>query len=265
MFHGALAENSDKNIDIPDDSPDAFSNVLNFLYMDSLENLTVDNVCQTLMCADKYDLPLLVRKCSDFVSAQLGRDNCLNILQTAVECHSEINIRLCLEFIDHTGDSVIFTEPFPFLALTILVMILQRDTLSAPVFSIYMTVERWAQEACKMSKLDFTGANQRLLLGDALFLVRFPLLSSTQLADGPAQSGLLLPSEVQDLYQYRFAQKKPSLSFPTKPRQSAAYRVGKTVFQHGEQVCVKERTRGQIWNPMVIVGVQCFSYGFQFQ
>ena len=45
-----------------------------------------------------------------------------------------------------------------------------------------------------------TGANQRKLLGPALSLVRFPLMTVEEFAQGPAQSGILTDREVVQLF-----------------------------------------------------------------
>ncbi|XP_055351484.1 TD and POZ domain-containing protein 3-like [Paramacrobiotus metropolitanus] len=55
MFYGSLPENCAVPIDIPDIIPDAFANMLNYIYTDKAENLNADNVCDTMNCADKYD------------------------------------------------------------------------------------------------------------------------------------------------------------------------------------------------------------------
>ncbi|XP_055350034.1 BTB/POZ domain-containing protein 2-like [Paramacrobiotus metropolitanus] len=71
---------------------------------------------------------------------------------------------------------------------------------------------------CKEKHMDASSANRREVLGQALFLIRFPLLTDTQLLDGPLQSGLLLQSEGWDIYHFKFADIKPPLSFSTEPR-----------------------------------------------
>ncbi|XP_055353006.1 BTB/POZ domain-containing protein 6-like [Paramacrobiotus metropolitanus] len=255
MLYGTLAESAEKTIDIPDDVPDAFSSMLNYLYTDSIEDLTVDNVCATWMCADKYDLPLLVDICCDYVTDQLSVDNCLTILEDGIQRHAEGIIKRCLHFIDGFAERVLRSEHFSTIGHKALVMILGSDTLFAVEQNIYLAVEKWAQEACKAKSMDSSGASRRQMLGEALFLVRFPLLSNAQLADGPAKSGLLLPSELHDLYQYQSTQvKSPSLPFSTEQRRAPSFRIGNTVLQYKEKVFVQRSDCPDIWCAGEVVG-----------
>ncbi|XP_055357287.1 BTB/POZ domain-containing protein 3-like [Paramacrobiotus metropolitanus] len=143
MFYGKLAERSDHDIDIPDIIPDAFDNMLSFLYTDNVDNLDMDNVIQTLMCADKYDLPLLVDICCDFIRAQLCVDNCLALLNNAVGLRADVIVEPCLDFIDRNADAVLLSERFAAVDQKTVVMILRRDTLSAAENNVYLAVEKY--------------------------------------------------------------------------------------------------------------------------
>ncbi|XP_055329993.1 BTB/POZ domain-containing protein 3-like [Paramacrobiotus metropolitanus] len=51
MFYGSLPENCDKPVDIPDVHPDAFANMLSFVYAD-----TVDGSVLTMYCIHHHEL-----------------------------------------------------------------------------------------------------------------------------------------------------------------------------------------------------------------
>ncbi|XP_055344794.1 BTB/POZ domain-containing protein 6-B-like [Paramacrobiotus metropolitanus] len=169
MFYGKLPEKCDKAIDIPDVVPDAFANMLSFLYTDTVKNLRVDNVIPTLMCADKYDLPQLQKLCCDFVSAQLSADNCLVMLENAVHFHVDAIMERCLECIDRFADDVLQLDYFAVLDQKIIVLMLQRNTLIADENNVYLAAERWAVEACKANNMDPSAANRRQMLGRRCF------------------------------------------------------------------------------------------------
>ncbi|XP_055353033.1 BTB/POZ domain-containing protein 1-like [Paramacrobiotus metropolitanus] len=257
MFYGSLPEKGEEPIDIPDVVPNAFENMLRYLYTDTVY-LGVGDVCQTFMCADKYDVPLLMEKCCQFVSAHLSTLNCLTLLKHGVEFHAEEIVESCLDFIDKNADEVVPEDDFTVIGQELLVLMLQRDTLLTEEHNIYSAVERWALKACDSHNLDASVANRRQILGEALFLVRFPLLSNTQLADGPVKSGLLLESEIRDLYQYKFATVKPPLPFSTEPRHARWHRIGDDIFLHEEKVFVKAGyfLRKITWAPAEIIGIE---------
>lgn len=60
-------------------------------------------------------------------------------------------------------------------------------------------LNRWSEAECIRQQLPVTPDNQRSVLGRAISLVRFPLMSMEEFASGPAQSGLLTDREVHKI------------------------------------------------------------------
>ncbi|XP_055344643.1 BTB/POZ domain-containing protein 3-like [Paramacrobiotus metropolitanus] len=222
MFYGSLPDKRKAPISIPDVLPEAFSNMLSFIYTDAVQTLTKDNVFPTLGCADKYDLPLLVAMCTDFVLKDLTISNCLDILDDAVHYDSVAPSILeeCLYLIDESPKLIWESEQFSAIGHEALRTILQRDTLTASEDRIWLSVDKWAENMCTRRNLDSSAASRREILGQTLFLIRFPLLTSGELLDGPVKRGLLLKSEERDIFHHKNAAIKPQLPFRTDPRQN---------------------------------------------
>ncbi|XP_055348251.1 BTB/POZ domain-containing protein 3-like isoform X3 [Paramacrobiotus metropolitanus] len=259
MFYGSLAEPTDKPIDIPEIPPDAFTNMLSYIYTDSVENLQPENVLQTLYCAEKYDLPWLTEICTDFVLLRLKPDNCLTYLENAVRWVPDCSVVIekCLNLVDEFCAAVLQSKDWAKLERTTLEIVLQRDTLSADEIVIYLAVEKWAAAACARNNLDTSAANRREMLGPALSLVRFPLLTDAQLADGPIESGLLLLNELRDIYVHKHTTKlaKQPTAFRTDPRVYSVHRTDQSAFKHREKVFV--RCPGGVgWYPAKVVGTR---------
>ncbi|XP_055347118.1 BTB/POZ domain-containing protein 3-like [Paramacrobiotus metropolitanus] len=154
MFYGSLPENCDKAISIPDIHPDAFANMLSFVYTEAVENLTSDNVFATMSCADKYDLPQLVRICSDFIGSHLNAETCLATLQQAVSWHADSIVEKCMGVLEANTVAILQSDQFTAISQDTLKSILQSDTLSAKEHAVYLAVERWASAACARNALD---------------------------------------------------------------------------------------------------------------
>ncbi|XP_055348258.1 uncharacterized protein LOC129595318 [Paramacrobiotus metropolitanus] len=95
------------------------------------------------------------------------------------------------------------------------------------------------------------------MLGPALSLVRFPLLTDAQLADGPIESGLLLLNELRDIYVHKHTTKlaKQPAAFRTDPRVYSVHRTDQPAFKHREKVFV--RCPGGVgWYPAKVMGMQ---------
>ncbi|XP_055350072.1 BTB/POZ domain-containing protein 1-like [Paramacrobiotus metropolitanus] len=256
MFHGSLSERK-KIIEIPDDLPEAFEVMLNFMYTDKAD-LTVEKVWPVFQCADKYDVPLLVEMCTQFVLKQIRPENCLTYLEKAVKWHADDIAELCFSVADAFTVVAFKSQQFTSISQETLRKLLQRDTFLVCENTIYTAVESWCVEACKRTNQDASAANRRAVLGDVLFLVRFPLLSPTQLANGPSKTGLLSERELVDLYSYKHATPKPTnLPFSTELRaRMAPFRVCGREFQLQERVFVEQLPEVSFWVPAKVIGIR---------
>ncbi|XP_055347777.1 uncharacterized protein LOC129594937 [Paramacrobiotus metropolitanus] len=115
-----------------------------------------------------------------------------------------------------------------------------------------MAVERWAAAACARNALEDSGTNRRQMLGDALFHVRFPLLTHTQLADSPGKSGLLTGAELLSVFMYHSATVKLQIAFPAERRIGTGTR---TIFRLGDQVFVERSDNGNLWEPASVIAL----------
>lgn len=66
---------------------------------------------------------------------------------------------------------------------------------------------QWAKEACKRHKVEISAEKLRDLLKEALFLIRFPLLTPEDFANEVVPLGLLTDSEIVSVFMHHF--KKP--------------------------------------------------------
>ncbi|XP_055357285.1 uncharacterized protein LOC129602312 [Paramacrobiotus metropolitanus] len=111
-------------------------------------------------------------------------------------------------------------------------------------------MERWAATTCKRDNTKPSAANRRLILGDVLFLIRFPLFSSAQLAAGPIKNGLLNETELLSELMFHNGGAPSQLVFSTERRHDAVRRSG---LQIGEEVFVQSPA-GYWFHPAKITG-----------
>ncbi|XP_055349998.1 BTB/POZ domain-containing protein 6-B-like isoform X2 [Paramacrobiotus metropolitanus] len=229
MFYGTLPEKCTAPIDIPDILPDAFANMLSYMYTDAVECLNEDNAFHTLGCADKYDMPLLVELCVAFILNQLNTDNCLANLESAMFWGTPKIVENCLRLVDASAEKALQSKEFLELGQDSLIAILKRDTFYAEEDKIYAAIEKWAVHACARNSLVPSPANGRQMLGAALYLIRFPLLTDNQLRNGPAETGLLLLNELSYLQRrlhHTLTADLLPLPFPVEPRRDDARSEG---------------------------------------
>ncbi|XP_017730346.1 BTB/POZ domain-containing protein 2 isoform X3 [Rhinopithecus roxellana] len=125
---------------------------------------------------------------------------------------------LCLENIDKNTADAIAAEGFTDIDLDTLVAVLERDTLGIREVRLFNAVVRWSEAECQRQQLQVTPENRRKVLGKALGLIRFPLMTIEEFAAGPAQSGILVDREVVSLFLHFTVNPKPRVEFIDRPR-----------------------------------------------
>ena len=198
MFHGPIAE-SRNEIEISDcENSECMLEFLKFIYSDSID-LNWDNSFNILYLSKKYMIPSLSTYCCDFLSKSLTKENVLAILQQSVKL-DEPNLMLrCLEFIHPVISQVIEMEAFLYLDFDTLKIILQEDRLQIPEIKLFLAVEKWCIGKVSRRKMTDCPESKRKILSDAIYLIRFPCMTSEEFAKHCIFSGLLTMEEIRDI------------------------------------------------------------------
>ncbi|XP_077448147.1 BTB/POZ domain-containing protein 1-like [Stigmatopora argus] len=175
MFNGVMATISTE-IELPDAEPAAFLSLLRFLYSDDV-HIGPGSVMATLNTAKKYAVPALATHCVEFVSKHLKAENAFMLLMQAKLFDDPQIASLCLDTIDKSTAEAVNAEAFTDIDLDTLCTILERDTLSIRENRLFGAVVRWAEAECSRQLLPATSENKQRVLGKALPLIRFPLMS----------------------------------------------------------------------------------------
>ncbi|XP_076880572.1 BTB/POZ domain-containing protein 2a isoform X2 [Brachyhypopomus gauderio] len=216
MFNGGMATTSTE-IELPDVEPAAFLALLKFLYSDEVQ-IGPETVMTTLYTAKKYAVPALEAHCVEFLKKNLRADNAFMLLTQARLFDEPQLASLCLENIDKNTADALAAEGFTDIDLDTLVAVLERDTLGVREVRLFGAAVRWAEAETQRQQLQPTPENKRRVLGKALGLVRFPLMTIEEFAAGPAQSGILTDREVVSLFLHFTVNPKPHVEFIDRPR-----------------------------------------------
>ncbi|XP_037552826.1 BTB/POZ domain-containing protein 1 isoform X2 [Nematolebias whitei] len=180
MFNGGMATTS-AEIELPDVEPAAFLSLLRFLYSDEV-HIGPETVMTTLYTAKKYAVPALEGHCVEFLTKHLRADNAFMLLTQARLFDEPQLASLCLDTIDKSTADAINAEGFTDIDLDTLCAILERDTLSIRENRLFEAVVRWAEAECYRQQLPPTAENKQKVLGKALPLIRFPLMTVEEFA-----------------------------------------------------------------------------------
>lgn len=204
------------------------------MYCDEIE-LEADNVLTTLYAAKKYIVPNLAKACVRYLETSLSARNACVLLSQGRLFEEQELMQRCWEVIDAQAEDALKSDGFTEVDISTLSTVLARETLNAKELSIFQAACQWAKAECERQGLSLTPENKRKVLGDSLYLVRLPIMSLEEYANGPAQSQILSLKETNDVFLHFTAECKPQLPFSQKPRtglkshkchrfQSSAYR-----------------------------------------
>ncbi|KAK2152831.1 hypothetical protein LSH36_316g01038 [Paralvinella palmiformis] len=216
MFNGGMATTSSE-VELPDVEPAAFLALLKFLYIDEV-HIGPETVMTTLYTAKKYAVPALEQACVDFLKRNLSSDNAFMLLTQARLFDEPQLAALCLETIDKNTSEALAAEGFADVDLDTLCVVLERDTLGIREYKLFKAACKWAEAECIRQNITSTAESKRRVLGRALQLVRFPLMTVEEFAVHAAQSGILTDREIVQLFLHFTVNPKPYVSFQDTPR-----------------------------------------------
>ena len=193
------------------------------LYCDEI-SLEADTVLPTLYAAKKYIIPHLARACVEYLETNLDASNaCLLLSQSRLFDELEL-IQCCWNVIDIQADDVLLSNSFSGIDHKTLKAILSRETLDVKETTLFAAARRWAEAECTRQGRDTSPQQCREVLGEALYLLRFPNMTPRDFADGAGKSGILSMQETYELLFYFTATDKPKLRFPTTCRKTSLRR-----------------------------------------
>lgn len=125
----------------------------------------------------------------------------------------------CLEYVFKQPEEVFKSESFQLLPFSFLKEVLSHERLVLDEEIICSAVLLWASKECEMRKIEVNGKNQRLILGDTIYEIRFPLLSQDFFTENISEKGLLTDAEEVHILKYYLNPKKvQDLKFKTNKR-----------------------------------------------
>lgn len=222
MFHGNMAESVSNLIELPDCDYESLLEFFRYLYSDEA-HLTGTNVLQVLYLANKYIVPSLVEKCTEYLQNNLDANNVFCILPHAPQTFDENGLlEHCWEVIDKNADIVVKSEEFVNLDKCLMETIVNRESLNITEFELFKAVDRWASKESERQGLRASLCDvesKRRVLGERIVqAIRFPLMSQKEFMSVVPDSNILTTSEVINLMKYFSGLPTPPMSFLQTPR-----------------------------------------------
>ena len=198
MFYGQMAETKD-SIELPDCDYDSLLEFFRFLYCDEV-TLSDSNVMQVIYLANKYMVPSLVEKCTEYLRHNLTAANVFSILPYAQKFQDKNLEERCWKVIEIFTEEAVKSDNFVTAERSVVESLVKREVLCVTEVELFKAVDRWATEEGERQGLTLDGETKRRLLGEEIVKgIRFPLMSLAEFATVVDDTAILSRKETGDM------------------------------------------------------------------
>ncbi|XP_048750963.2 BTB/POZ domain-containing protein 2-like [Ostrea edulis] len=241
-----------KPLRIPNIRRAAFLQFVEFLYTD-YTHVTAENFGDLFCCAKKYKIDFLSILCKNSLKNFIRTDIVCQMMEFAKLYDDPDLVDICLKAVEIHMPSFLYSEMFLKMCTSCIYEITQQENILAPEEVIFARVLIWSEEECIRQELPVTAENQRNVLGDILYEIRFPLMDHQYLEDVVCGSKLLNDGEKVDILRQQLKSKK---------RNPGRFKIHKRIWQPTEVMTSQfYPTRTMYTNDYVQTGLG-YSLGF---
>ena len=201
MFYGKLAEAKDC-VELPDCEYDSLLEFFRYLYSDKT-NLTGSNVMHVLYLANKYMVPSLAEKCSEYLRENLSAANVFSILPHAKKFEDKDLEDRCWEVIEENTEEAVTSDEFVTLERSLIESVVKRERLTVKEVDLFKAVDRWATKESERQGITADGESKRRIIGeDTVKAIRFPVMSQKEFVSVVFDSRILNFGEISELMKF---------------------------------------------------------------
>lgn len=156
-----------------------------------------------MYCAKKYSVQTLVQACRKYLQTEINASNVCTIMEQAHVFDEKDLWEHCLATVFSNSVEVLTCEfqDYTNLCHDCMRTIFKDERLMAMEDMIYRACKCWAEEKCMQKNLEVTDENVRLMLGEILYLIRFPLMSERAFTELVSSGNVLTAEEKLEVYQ----------------------------------------------------------------
>jgi len=167
-----------KEIHIKDTKSDIFKLLLESIYTDK-PKILAKQVVAAVTCSQKYQVSSFQNAIQRYMNRGLSSENACELLM----CATNEDRNFAMRFFEENCEDIIQYDPyFTLLKESQIMFIVQSNRLCVSEVELFKGVVRWGKEECKRQKIEASTKNLKALLEKILFHIRFPLMTTEELA-----------------------------------------------------------------------------------
>ena len=197
-----------KEMVVNDVTPEVFYELLRFMYTDEV-TLTEENVMEVLGVSQRYQVSALTSQCESYVEQRANASNAAALMEQSIVLGSTRLQEHCLLIMQLQSKQVLASEAFLDSCKDVVRRVLESESLSEPEISLFHACMTWAerkllkqQQREQLQNTGETPGNLRSVLGDLLYLIRFPTMTLQQFSNHVVPRNLLDDEETLKLFKH---------------------------------------------------------------
>ncbi|CAB4000861.1 BTB POZ domain-containing 2 [Paramuricea clavata] len=192
MFYGESDIHNDYIYD--DFDEEIIAAFLSFLYKEVCPKY-IETVLKVLALVKKYRVQSFETTCKSSLEFNTPWP-AFKVIEKFLEVDAEEMAEPWWTRIESQLDEIIVSEYFLKISQRTLIAFLERDTLCYPEIDLFHAVVRWSEYQCRLQRMWVTVENQRKVLGDSIFRIRFLSMTEGDFKRHVVPSGVLTDNEV---------------------------------------------------------------------
>ena len=185
-----MAETQD-SVELPDCEYESLLELFRFMYTDKA-NLSGSNVMQVMYLANKYMVPSLAEKCTEYLRKNLRASNVFCILPHAQKFEDKDLEDRCWEVIKKETEEAVTSDEFVTVERSIVESLIKKKMLNVTEVKLFKALDRWATKESERQGKKPEGDVKRRILGEEIVKeIRFPLISLKEFASVVFDSHIL--------------------------------------------------------------------------
>ena len=265
MFYGQMAETTD-SIELPDCEYESLLELFRFMYTDEA-NLSGSNVMQVMYLANKYMVPSLAEKCTEYLRKNLKASNVFCILPHAQKFEDKDLEDRCWEVIENQTEEAVTSDEFVTVERSVVESVVKRERLHVTEVELFKAVDRWATKESERQEKKPEGDVKRRILGEEIVKeIRFPVISQKQFASVVLDSQILSFQEVSEMMKHYNNVLSTPLPYKQIPRSGYIRRCTRFKYTYSPVPSGKwkydsskpDRINFTVSKPVMLHGVQHF-------
>jgi len=187
-----------KEIHIKDTKSDIFKLLLECIYTDK-PKILAKQVVAAVACSQKYQVSSFQNAIQRYMNRGLSSENACELLMCATDEDQNFAMRF---FEENCEDIIQFDPHFILLPQSQIMSIVKSNRLCISEIELFKGVMRWGKEECKRQNIEASSKNLKALLEKILVHIRFPLMTTEELAMIVSPTELISSDDLIAIFTY---------------------------------------------------------------